>query len=227
MQEQTELLIVEDDKELRRLLTLHLANAGYQIQSAGTAQEAMKHLKSSHPKLVILDVNLPDEDGFSLCKKVQEHYGIPVIFLTGNTEESDALQGYHLGAEEYITKPFSIEVLKLKIHAILNRLYSNAVILPDYNDGHLYISFDKQIISVDGKNITVASSDFLLLKTFIQEPGIIFSKEKLLDIVWADQYDISEHAITESIHRLRAKLEDEQHKYFKTVYGMGYAWIGK
>ncbi len=227
MNESEELFIVEDDKELRRLLSIHLTKAGYKVVTVGTADEATKYLKNNHPKLIILDINLPDDSGFSLCEKIKRQYEFPVIFITGNTEEIDTIHGYQLGAEEYITKPFSIEVLKLKIHAILNRLYSNAVSPPDFNDGHLYINFDKQIIFVNGQSITIAASDFVLLKTFIQEPEVIFSKEKLLDIVWTGQYDISQHAITESIHRLRTKLEDEQHKYFKTVYGLGYAWIGK
>ncbi|MCM1499169.1 MAG: response regulator transcription factor [Clostridium sp.] len=225
--EPSELFLLEDDDELRYLLSYHLTKEGYQITTASTVDEAMSYFKARRPKLAILDINLPDGNGFYLCKKIKEIYPFPIIFLTGNTKESDVLQGYHLGAEEYITKPFSIEVFKLKINTILKRIYSNSPDIPDFSDGHLYINFEKQVISVDGNTITVAASDFSLLKILIQEPNVVFSKEKLLDRVWKNQYEISEHAITESIHRLRNKLEDDKHKYFKTIYGLGYTWIEK
>lgn len=221
------ILLVEDDLCLQNLLTYHLTKEGYHITVSSSISSAKKLLHTMCPRIVIMDVNLPDGSGYDFCEYLKQEINIPIIFLTANKEENEILQGYYLGADDYITKPFSINIFKEKLKAILHRVPQINTNIPDFSDGHLKCLFSQQCVYVDNKTVKLAVSDFKLLKIFIQNPNHIFSKSTLLDLIWTDEYNITEHAITETVYRLRNLLDTPSHKYIKTVYGMGYAWIGE
>lgn len=154
------ILVVEDNNLLNTTIAYNLQAEGYAVMQAKSLAEARRHL-AQHPDLIVLDVNLPDGDGFSFCKEVKEKADIPVFFLTANDMESDMLKGYELGADDYITKPFSMVVFQKKIAAFLKRMQKQAN--PCWNDGHLFLDFSRQKASLDGKTLELTAFEFIIL----------------------------------------------------------------
>lgn len=220
------ILIVEDDVALNKALTYNMKMDGYEVISVVTVEDAIQKVTSEQIDLIILDVNLPDGDGYSLCRQIKKNVDIPILFLTANDMESDIIKGYEIGAEDYITKPFVMNVFRKKIVAILRRLNSKEEQACFFDDGHLKLDFFNRKVQVDGKEIKVAASDFKLLQILSSATDRIFSKEMLVDLIWQGKDAVFEHAVTESIHRIRSKIESPEYTYIKTVYGMGYTWIG-
>ena len=220
------ILIVEDDIALNRALTYNMKMDGYEVISVMTVEDAIQRVTSEQIHLIILDVNLPDGDGYSLCKQIKKNVDIPILFLTANDMESDIIKGYEIGAEDYITKPFAMNVFRKKLVAILRRLNSKEEQACFFDDGHLKLDFFNRKVQVDGKEIKVAASDFKLLKILSSETNRVFSKEMLVNLIWQGEDNVFEHAVTESIYRIRSKIESTEYTYIKTVYGMGYTWIG-
>lgn len=220
------ILIVEDNTELNRALTNNMRMDGYEVTSAKTAKDALQYIVSEQIDLMILDVNLPDENGYNLCVKIKQHADIPIVFLTANDMESDVIRGYEIGAEDYITKPFSMNVFRRKVLAILKRLNQKEESSVFFDDGHLKLDFFNRKIEVEGELITVATSDFKLLEILSREAERVFSKDMLVDLIWQGSESVSDHAVAESIHRIRSKIESKGYTYIKTIYGMGYTWVG-
>lgn len=222
------ILIVEDDPVLSSGLTVNLENCGYEIENAQTGVEAIEKLKGLKIDLILLDINLPDMDGFEVCQKMKSIKNIPILFLTARDMEIDEVRGFASGADDYIKKPFSVSVLQCRIAVVLERYgkYSKKDI---WTDGHVTIDFESLQIIKENEKIVMTSFEFKLLKLLITNRNLVLTRRILLEKLWDNEKDsyVDEHALTVSINRLRGKLEDLNHKYIKTIYGMGYTWIGE
>ncbi len=224
------ILVVEDDKLLNNTLCYNLINVGYTVISAMSAKEAKEEFSNDKFDLIILDVNLPDGNGFDLCKEFKEiEPDSLIIFLTANDMESDMLKGFELGGEDYVTKPFPINVFQKKVSAILSRVEKgdNNFKGDIYNDGNLLVSFTEMKSTLDNENIPLTPLEYRLLKIFTENKNTVLTRQILLEKLWdIDENYVDEHALTAAISRLRGKIEKNDFQYIKTVYGMGYMWVG-
>lgn len=223
------ILIVEDDVTMNRMITDLLKAEEYHVTSACTVKEALFCIGEASFDLAILDINLPDGSGFSLCGPVRERALGAVIFLTANDLETDMIKGYELGASDYITKPFSNSVLRHKVRAIFS-LLDNArkpahVV---FDDGSLRIDFSAMHTWLNGEEIMLAPLEYRMLEIFIQNKEILLTRQRLLEKLWDERDNfVDEHTLTAAISRVRGKLERGGHKYIRTVYGMGYMFTVK
>lgn len=222
------LLIVEDDALLNKTLCYNLKSEGYIVSSVHNAYEAYKTLSEKKFDLALLDINLPDGNGYDICKALKNiNAETPVIFLTANDEENDQLRGYEAGAVDYITKPFSILVLQRKIIATFSMLEQKNPSKDKYEDGILFLDFSQYIATHEEKNISLSAMEFKVLKLFIENPKQVLTRIQLLENLWdIDEKFVDEHTLTSTISRIRGKIELEGSSYIKTVYGMGYMWTG-
>lgn len=222
------ILIVEDDTLLNKTLAYNLASDGYDITSALNARTAADKLAVSEYDLVLLDINLPDGNGYDLCKLIKpQHPDTMVIFLTANDQESDQIRGYEVGAVDCITKPFSIGALQRKISAMFSMLEHHRPAKDIYDDGKLFLDFSEQTASLNGKPLTLSPMEFKMLNLFRKNPKQVLTRGHLLEKLWdVDENYVDEHTLTTTISRIRGKIEAEGGTYIKTVYGMGYQWMG-
>ncbi len=217
------ILIIEDDNALRSGLEYDLAAEGYSVVSAENGRTALERLDSTD--IALLDVNLPDMEGYELCRKIKNRKNIPVIFLTCRDMEQDELNGFNSGADDYVTKPFSLPVLHKRIAAVLKRFESSGDV---YSDDFLNIDFTKFTASVCGKMIAFTPTEYRLLKIFTSSRGTVLTRQMLLQKLWDNKENfVDEHTLTVNINRIRGKIENENRKYIKTVYGIGYVWNGE
>lgn len=220
------ILIVEDDKGLNEGLTYDLQEEGYEACSALTASRALEVFREQKVDLVLLDGNLPDGDGYTLCSRMKEWKDVPVIFLTARDMELDEMRGFDCGADDYITKPFSMALLHKRIRAVLKRA-DRGTGQNLYSDGYLTVDFDTANVLAEGKPLILTPTEYKLMKLLIDHRGKVLTRQMILDRLWdANGNYVDEHALTVNIGRLRGKLEQGGRKYIKTVYGMGYLWDG-
>lgn len=222
------ILIVEDDNLLNKTLSYNLATDGYHITSVRNAKTAAGKLTVEEYDLVLMDINLPDGNGYDLCELIKPgHPDTMVIFLTANDQESDQLRGYEAGAVDYITKPFSIGALQRKISAMFAMLEHHKPSKDIYDDGRLSLNFQEQAASLNGKPLNLSSMEFKMLKLFCRNPKQVLTRRQLLEKLWdAEENYVDEHTLTTAISRIRGKIEADGGTYIKTVYGMGYQWMG-
>lgn len=217
------ILVIDDDNDLRNGLEFDLTAEGYNVICAENGRTALDRIESAD--IALLDVNLPDTEGFQLCREIKKCKNIPVIFLTCRDLESDELNGFGCGADDYITKPFSLPVLRKRIAAVLKR---NDVLGDAYSDDFLIVDFGRFTASAGGKNISFTPTEYNLLRIFVNSKGSVLTRQILLEKLWDDKGNfVDEHTLTVNINRIRSKIEDENHKYIKTVYGIGYLWNGE
>lgn len=223
------ILIVEDDVTMNSGLCYNLQLDNYKTVSAFNSKEALSQVQSKAFDLLVLDVNLPDLSGFELCRQIKTVQNIPVIFLTARDLESDVLKGFELGADDYITKPFSVNIFRKKVAAVLKRCGDRRVknLYVD-SDGYLTIDFDKMTVNVGGVNSVLTPTECKILKLFTSNTNVVLTRQIILEKLWDNDGNfVDEHALTVYINRLRGKIENYKKKYIKTVYGMGYMWIGE
>ena len=223
------ILVVEDDSFLNKMVTYNLSADGYDVISALNVKTATQALNSREFDLVLLDINLPDGNGFELCKLIKpQHPDTIVIFLTANDQESDQIRGYEVGAVDYITKPFVIGALQRKIKAMFAMLEHHRPAKDIYDDGRLFLDFSEQAATLNGKALSLSPMEFKMLNLFRKNPRQVLTRRQLLEKLWdIDERFVDEHTLTTSISRIRSKIEaDGGAPYIKTVYGMGYQWTG-
>ena len=222
------ILIVEDDTLLNKTLAYNLTSDGYDITSALNAKVTAAKLNSSEYDLVLLDINLPDGNGYDLCKLIKpEHPDTMVIFLTANDQESDQIRGYEVGAVDYITKPFSIGALQRKIKAMFAMLEHHKPARDIYDDGILFLDFSEQAATLNGKPVALSPMEYKMLNQFCKNPKQVLTRQRLLEKLWdIDEKFVDEHTLTTSISRIRGKIEADGDTYIKTIYGIGYQWMG-
>lgn len=228
------ILVIEDDIILSAGLCFELDSAGYLSSAAYTVNKAEQLLANDRFELAILDVNLPDGNGFDLCRKIKEKVpSMSTVFLTGNDLEEDVLHGFDMGAEDYVTKPFNTKVLLKKLDVILRRKNQETSTMDKtpgevYQDGFLTINFSNLTTLRCNEKLNITPNEYKMLRLLINHAGTIVTRKILLERLYdCDQNFIDDHTLTVNVTRLRSKLEDETHQYIKTIRGMGYIWMGQ
>ncbi len=222
------ILIVEDDTLLNKTLAYNLTSDGWDVTPALNAKTAASLLAGTEYDLALLDINLPDGNGYDLCRLIQpEHAGTLVIFLTANDQENDQIRGYEAGAVDYITKPFSIEALQRKIRAMFAMLEHHKPAKDIYDDGRLFLDFSEQTASLNGKPVALSPMEYKMLYLFCKNSRQVLTRQRLLERLWdVDEKFVDEHTLTTSVSRIRGKIEADGDTYIKTIYGIGYQWTG-
>lgn len=219
------LLIVEDDQSLNKGIALSLAHNELHIEQAYSLAMADQIISSTPIDLILLDVNLPDGSGLDYCERIRGTSQVPIIFLTANDMEPDIVTGFALGADDYITKPFSLMILRARVMAVLRR--SDALTHERIVVGLLEFDFGKMEYFKNGRPLLLSKSEQKLLRILVTNRGNILTREQLIDRTWSQEaVFVDENALTVAIKRLRAKIEEEPSspQYIKTVYGLGYTW---
>lgn len=230
MRTTTSILVIEDDKDIANLICLHLRDLEFQCDWISDGRQGYEKASSNKYSLIILDVMLPGMDGFEVCKKLRtEKIQTPILMLTAKAEEIDKVLGLELGADDYLAKPFGIRELVARVKAIVRRntLLTEAgqslqkKILKFHS---LSIELDKRKVMLDNKVIELTAKEFDLLVLFASNPGRVYSRQELLDIVWGYQFDGYDHTVNSHINRLRTKIEADvsNPRYIQTVWGVGY-----
>ena len=218
--EQTKILVVDDEARMRKLVKDFLTIKGYQVIEAGDGEEAVEiFFQQKDIALILLDVMIPKMDGWEVLKTIRLHSKVPIIMLTARGEERDELQGFDLGVDEYISKPFSPKILVARVEAILRR--SNNAVGEVMNVGGIEINKAAHQVTIDGKPIELSYKEFELLTYFVENQGIALSREKILNNVWNYDYFGDARTIDTHVKKLRSKL-GEKGDYIKTIWGMGY-----
>lgn len=218
--EQTKILVVDDEARMRKLVKDFLTIKGYQVIEAGDGEEAVEiFFQQKDIALILLDVMMPKMDGWEVLKTIRLHSKVPIIMLTARGEERDELQGFDLGVDEYISKPFSPKILVARVEAILRR--SNHVVGEVMNVGGIEINKAAHQVTIDGKPIELSYKEFELLTYFVENQGIALSREKILNNIWNYDYFGDARTIDTHVKKLRSKL-GEKGDYIKTIWGMGY-----
>ncbi|BCG59398.1 response regulator transcription factor [Paenibacillus sp. URB8-2] len=224
----TTILIVEDDRLLLEGLSYTLEKEQYEVLAAGSYKEGADYLQSHNIHLAILDIRLPDGSGAELCREIRRSSVIPVIFLTANDTEPEIVAGFDLGADDYIAKPFSMEVLLRRLKAVLRRAGDDEAGLERsfmYKD--LKINFNKMMVFKNGEELKLTTTEFRLIEALAQNSGQVMTREMLLNRLWDQSGNfVDENTLSVNIKRLRDKLEDDPKncRYIKTVFGIGYTW---
>ncbi|NMC45471.1 MAG: response regulator transcription factor [Chloroflexi bacterium] len=222
----TKILVIEDEERMARFVRLNLEQDGFQVSEALTGREGLDKLRTFMPDLVLLDVMLPDLDGFELLKMIREIDNVPVIMLTAKGEEEDKVRGLELGADDYVTKPFSPRELVSRVKAVLRRLESSSVSSDDVIqvDDRLKIDFNRREIWVEGKLVKLRPTEYRLLYHLVQNAGWVLTYDQILSRVWGYEYRDEPHYVRLYINYLRQKLEKDPSnpKYILTERGVGY-----
>ena len=223
-------LVVEDALALSTGLCFELDMAGYASLPSYNCAKARYLLEHEKPDLVLLDVNLPDGNGFDLCREMKAGAPeVPVIFLTANDLDQDILNGFDMGAEDYVTKPFNMQILLRRVEVALRRAQQKEGASADcWYDGYLMLNFSDLTAKRGGEMMAITPNEYKLLKLLTDNAGQILTRQVLLDRLWDSAGNfIDDHTLTVTMNRLRTKIEDESHTYIKTVRGMGYIWTGR
>ena len=228
MDERT-VLIVEDDPNIVDILKFNFEKEGYNILIATDGASGLEQAQTANPDLILLDVMLPKMDGFEVCRKVREKSNVPIIMLTAREEEVDKVLGLELGADDYITKPFSIRELTARVKANLRRMSIDMSSVSQdpsstITSGELVINIERYEVQKRGKVIDITLREFELLKFLAQQPEKIFSRENLLENVWGYEYYGDVRTVDVTVRRLREKIEDDPSlpRYIVTKRGVGY-----
>ena len=227
------ILLVEDDPEIARILLDHLRREGYDVTWASSGLESWEDFRNGEYQLVLLDLMLPEMDGFTVCKHVRLISDVPVLIMSARTQEESKLKGLGLGADDYITKPFSLAELTARIEAHLSRYrrYQGSPspsVLQLYNDG-LSIHPLNQQVSLNGADLQLTGKERALLMLLASNQGRVFTKTEIYEHVWGQPAEENSGTVTVHIKSLRAKLGDEPHqpRWIETVWGSGYRFIGE
>ena len=220
------ILVIEDEPDIRRNLEYNLGREGFNASSVGSLDEANEKLKSKKFDLILLDLMLPDGSGLELCKKIKsnsETEATPVVILTAKDDEVDRVVGFELGADDYVTKPFSVRELILRVKAILKRsdTKTKEVVEVERQFGDLKIDVDSHEVHVDSKLIELTALEFRLLKELVDKRGRVQSRDQLLSEVWGYNAEVTTRTVDTHIKRLREKL-GSMGKYVQTIRGVGY-----
>lgn len=219
-------LVVDDEPIVTEVVQRYLIREGYQVQVAADGRSALKQARDNAPDLVVLDLMLPEIDGLEVCRQLRAESSIPIIMLTAKGEDSDKILGLGIGADDYLTKPFSPGELIARVKAVLRRTQAAAPVLPGdvVRIGGLRINPGGRVVERDGETIHLTAKEFDLLYFLAKHPGQVFTREQLLNNVWDFEWYGDPSTVTVHIRRLREKIEPSpvRPRYVKTVWGVGY-----
>lgn len=220
------LLIVDDEPGIRMLLKDYFEMMGYEIRTAENGREAVR-CAGEQPDLILLDINLPDMDGMTVCQKIRETVRCPIVFLTAKIEEQDRINGLLSGGDDYITKPFSIDELGARVMAHLRREKRGRQEKEEAQNQGLAIRYDERSVRCNGEEIRLTRTEFDILAFLSMHPRQVFSKEQIYEAVRGLEGNGDSSIVMEHIRRLRGKIaEKTKQDYVETVWGVGYKWIG-
>jgi DNA-binding response OmpR family regulator len=222
------ILVVEDDKDIAGLVSLHLRDQSHEVTLAHDGEEGLNEALSGRYELLVLDIMLPTIDGLEICRYVRSKQpDVLILMLTAKSAEIDRVLGLEIGADDYLTKPFSIRELQARVKALLRRK-EKMTVSPEISSrlelGQLSIDFDKHEVKLSGEVVSLTAKEFDLLAQFAKNPGRVYTRTQLLDLVWGSGYEGFEHTVNSHINRLRAKIESNPAEplYIQTVWGVGY-----
>ena len=219
--ESLKILVVDDESRMRKLVKDFLTKKGFTVIEAGDGEKAVdKFFEVKDIALIILDVMMPKMDGWQVCREIRQYSKVPIIMLTAKSDEKDELQGFDLGVDEYITKPFSPKILVARVEAILRR--SNVLAADDTMEaGGIELNKAAHEVLIDGKSVELSYKEFELLAYFMSNQGVALSRERILNNVWNYDYFGDARTIDTHVKKLRNKL-GAKGEYIKTIWGMGY-----
>jgi DNA-binding response OmpR family regulator len=226
------ILVVDDDPKILKALDQALRKEGYEVMRAADGEEALALAREEEPDLIVLDIMLPKLDGFEVCAKIRALSNVPILILSARGEEMDKVVGFNVGADDYLTKPFRLSELVLRVRAILRRTAAAAPSL--ITDGapirfkEMEINRAARSVTVRAKQVELTPKEFDLLWLLASHPGNVFSREAILQRVWHSDYTGDEAALTVCVRRLREKIEHDpgNPEYIKTIWGIGYKFEG-
>ena len=224
------ILLVEDDKDISRLVKLHLEDEGYAVDAISDGSVGLAKAQEQDYDLIVLDLMLPGMDGLEICRRLRGKPDyVPILMLTAKASEIDRIVGLELGADDYLTKPFSVRELVARVKAIFRRIsavgaQADLEDSPSISLGDLVIETDKRKVTLNGEQVILTAKEYDLLHHFASHPGRVYTRAQLLDQVWGYGYEGYEHTVNSHINRLRGKIEDDpaNPKYVLTVWGVGY-----
>jgi DNA-binding response OmpR family regulator len=222
-------LVVEDDKDIAHLVTLHLKDSGHEVNTVHNGTDGLDEAFAGQYDLLVLDLMLPGIDGLEICRRVRDKKpDVLILMLTAKSAEIDRILGLEIGADDYLTKPFSIREVQARVKALLRRrekVANSPEVMPAHLvAGKLSIDFEKHEVEVAGNLVSLTSKEFDLLVQFARHPGRVYTRTQLLDLVWGHGYEGFEHTVNSHINRLRAKIERDSTEptFIQTVWGVGY-----
>ncbi|RKD21449.1 DNA-binding response regulator, OmpR family, contains REC and winged-helix (wHTH) domain [Caminicella sporogenes DSM 14501] len=226
--EKETILVVDDEQQIVSVVKAYLEKDGYTVYSAFDGKEALNIFENKDIDLIVLDLMLPDISGEEICKKIRIKSKVPILMLTAKVEEDDRVMGLNIGADDYMIKPFSPKELVARINAILRRTRQDEVKadIIEINNGDLEIDLKKMEVKKKGKVVKLTPTEFDILALFIRNIGRVFSREELVTKILGFDYEGYDRTIDVHIKNIRHKIDDEQFKYIKTVYGIGYKFVG-
>ena len=219
----SKILLAEDERGLREITTLALVKNGYEVDAVDNGIDASELIGKNHYDLIILDIMMPGKDGREVCKFIRSKYDVPVVFLTALDEENDIIQGYEIGADEYITKPFSTKLLLVKINALINRYKGLLIKDGKMTVDEIVIEPARRYVTVSGKEVALAPKEYELLMYFLDNRGLVLARDQILDAVWGTDYDGYDRAVDTHVKKLRAALGDAG-SHIETMIKAGYMW---
>jgi two-component system alkaline phosphatase synthesis response regulator PhoP len=227
------LLVVDDDKEIARLVRAYLEKAGYQVSIAHDGATALQMIRHDRPALVVLDLMLPDQDGWDITRLVRADANLaetPIIMLTARIDDTDKIIGLELGADDYVTKPFNPREVVARVRSVLRRAQGGPAIKQPrvFQQGNLMLDVDRREVMLDGGSVELTATEFNLLKTMMENPGYAFTRSELIEQALGYDYEGSERTLDSHLRNLRRKVEPKEggHTYIQTVYGVGYRLVG-
>ncbi|HEY83109.1 MAG TPA: response regulator transcription factor [Dehalococcoidia bacterium] len=225
------ILLVDDDPQLIRLVRANLESVGYRVLVAMDAHSALKLVEMETPDMIILDIMLPEIDGYELCQHIREFSSIPIIMLTAKVEDNDKVRGLKLGADDYLTKPFSVQELLARIEAVLRRTGSGsseeAKVPPTFTCGDICVDFAQRRVTVRGQEVALTLTEYKLLCQLVSNAGRVMLHRELLTRVWGAEYQDELEYLRAYIRHLRQKIEENPHqpKYILSKPGIGYMFV--
>jgi DNA-binding response OmpR family regulator len=231
MNDKIRILVVDDEQKILNVIEAYLIKEGFDVLTAKDGEEALNIFENELIHLIILDLMLPKMSGEKVCNKIRATSPVPIIMLTAKTEEDNKIDGLAIGADDYITKPFSNRELVSRVKALIRRTYRDTHPLAELliiNNGDLEINIEKMIIKKQGKTVTLTSNEFKILIALLTNPGQIFSREQLVNKAFGVEYDGFDRTVDTHIKNIRQKIEDDHKnpKYIISIYGMGYKFQG-
>lgn len=216
-------LLAEDEDGLRNMTQRYLEHNGYEVDAVENGEKALEAVEKKVYDIIVLDIMMPRRDGKEVCKYIRTKYDVPVIFLTALDREQDIIEGYEIGADEYITKPFSMPILVAKISTLIKRYHGLMVKNGLIKIGEIQIEPARRLVSVEGKPVSIAPKEYELLLYLIENKNQVLSRDQILDRVWGVEYEGYDRAVDTHIKKLRAILGKANH-YIQTVIKVGYMW---
>ena len=220
------ILVIDDEEDIRMLLRELLERAGYSVDEAADGKTGLRQLYANAPALVILDVSMPDMDGYQALERIRDLSDVPVLMLTARTQELEKVRGLSAGADDYVAKPFGRQELLARVQALLRRTGGKTEVIEAYADDFVQIDYAQRKVNAQGREVQLTPLEFKLLAVFVQNPNQVLSRDQLLELVWGDPYGVSGDQVKLYVGYLRRKLVPEapESAPVETVRGFGYRY---